>query len=103
MVPEPDGVVGTGQPADHRAEERRAARRAEMDDRRADVPAGQRQCLVALGAYLLVPPRVVEGVRQAGGRPAAASSGSTKARLPLVTGVSSAAPGASKISLLTAS
>ena len=37
------------------------------------------------------------------GRPAAASSGSTKARLPLVAGVSPAAPGASKISLLTAS
>ncbi|HET6185524.1 MAG TPA: hypothetical protein VFE59_00830 [Trebonia sp.] len=37
------------------------------------------------------------------GRPAAASSGATNARLPLVAGVSSAAPGASKISLLTAS
>jgi hypothetical protein len=37
------------------------------------------------------------------GRPAAASSGSTKARLPRVAGVSVAAPGESKISLLTAS
>jgi len=35
------------------------------------------------------------------GRPAVASSGSTKARLPLVVGFSWAAPGASKISLLT--
>jgi hypothetical protein len=37
------------------------------------------------------------------GRPALASSGSTKARLPRTAGVSPAAPGESKISLLTAS
>jgi len=42
-------------------------------------------------------------VARSPGRPALASSGSTKARLPLVAAVSSAAPGASKIWLLTAS
>src|SRR5579872_2848009 len=55
VVPQPDGVIRAGEPADHRAEERRAVRRAEVDDRRADVLAGQRQRLLALGAYLLVP------------------------------------------------
>jgi hypothetical protein len=102
VVPQPDGVLGTGEPADHRAEESRAVRRAEMDDRRANVPAGQCQRLLALGANLLVPPRVVQRVRQAG-RPARVTSGSTDARLPRAAGASSAAPGASKISLLTAS
>jgi hypothetical protein len=40
----------------------------ELDDRRADVLAGQGECLVALGADLVIPPRVVERVRQSGGQ-----------------------------------
>jgi hypothetical protein len=68
VVPEPEGVFWSREPADHRAEEGRASRGAELDDRGADVPAGRRQWLVAFGADLLVPPRVVQRVRQPGGQ-----------------------------------
>jgi hypothetical protein len=68
IVPELDGVLSIGKPADHRAEERRAARRAEVNDGRADVPAGECQGLLAFGLYVAVPPRVVKGARQAGGQ-----------------------------------
>src|SRR4051794_6296649 len=43
VVPEPGGLVLRGQPADHRAEEGDAGRWAEVQDRRPDVLAGQRQ------------------------------------------------------------
>ena len=68
VVPEPDGVFRAREPADHRAEEGRALWGAELDDRRADIPAGQRQRFIALGADLLVPPRVIQRVRQPGGQ-----------------------------------
>ncbi len=50
--------------ADYRPEEGRASWRAEPDDRRAHVPAGQRQRLLALGLDLLIPPRVSQRVGQ---------------------------------------
>jgi hypothetical protein len=100
---EPDDVLGAGEPADYRTEERRPGRRAEVNDRRADVLAGQCQCLVALGPYLLVPPRVVEGVRQAGGQTCPGEQRLDEGAAALMAGVSSAAPGASKIWLLTVS
>jgi len=68
VVPEPDGVLRVGEPADDRAEESRAFRRTELDDRGADVPAGQCQRLVALGADLIVPPGVIHGAGQVGGQ-----------------------------------
>jgi len=47
VVPQRDGVFLARQPADHRAEEGGALRRAELDDRRSDVPAG----LIALSLF----------------------------------------------------
>ena len=62
------GLVRRGQPADHRAEERGAVRRLEVQDRRADVLARQRERLVGLGLDLLVPARRRRARRR--GRPA---------------------------------
>ena len=45
VVPEPDGVLRGREPADHRAEEGSALRRAEVNDRRADVPDLEASCL----------------------------------------------------------
>jgi hypothetical protein len=39
-----------------------------VDDRRADILGGQCQRLVAFGAYLVIPARVVECVRKASGQ-----------------------------------
>jgi hypothetical protein len=103
VIPEPDGVLRVRQPADDRAEERRAIWRAEVEDRRPDILAGQRQRLVALGADLRIPRRVVERVRQAGRQASRRGSGPANARLPRVAAVSAAAPGESKISPLTTS
>ena len=104
VVPEPDGVLRAGEPADHRAEERRAVRRAEMNDRRADVPAGQRQRLVAFGPDLARPIARRQGRppgRRAG--PPWRAAARRRRGCPGWRRVSPAAPGASKISLLTVS
>jgi hypothetical protein len=69
VVPQPAGVVGTGQPADHRAEERRVAGWLEVQDRRADVAPRQRQRLLSLRPDLVVERRVVKRFRQLGGQP----------------------------------
>jgi hypothetical protein len=67
VVPEADGVVVARQAADDRAEERDAIRRLELDDRAADVPAGQGQGVVGLGPQLGVPASLVESLSQPGG------------------------------------
>src|SRR6202012_3296844 len=46
VVPQPDRFLRAGQPADHRPEEGGATGRAELDDRRPDVAAGQCQRLL---------------------------------------------------------
>src|SRR5258705_11283084 len=48
VVPQFDGVVGGGQPADHRAEKRCSAGRLKVQDRRADVATRQRECFLGL-------------------------------------------------------
>ena len=60
VVPEPARVVGARQPADHRAEERGAVGRLEMQDRRADVATRQGERFLGLGADLVVETGVVE-------------------------------------------
>jgi len=62
------GLLVAGQPADHRAEERDAVRRLEVDDRRDHVLAGQRERLVGLGPDLSVPRLLVQGVGETGGQ-----------------------------------
>ena len=73
-----DGVASAGQPADHRAEERRPARRLEVQDRRADIAAGERERLLGLRADLVVERGVVERVGQFGGQPGVGQRGSTR-------------------------
>src|SRR5258708_21116496 len=94
VVPQRAGLGLAGQAADHRAEERHPGRRLELDDRRPDVLAGQRERLVGLTLDLGVERGVVQGAgqlrRQAGvgrdrlrrspGAPAAAVGGARAGR-----------------------
>jgi hypothetical protein len=66
VVPELDGVFFGGQPADHGAEERGPAGRLEVQDRGADITAGQCERLVSLYADLVVQPRIVQSVGKGG-------------------------------------
>jgi hypothetical protein len=52
--------------ADHRPEERHPVRRLELDDRRPDVLAGQRQRLVGVAAELRVERLIIQRVSQVG-------------------------------------
>jgi hypothetical protein len=103
VIPEPDGALRVRQPADDRAEERRAIWRAEMEDQRPDVLAGQRQRLVTLGAGLRIPPVSSSASARLAGKPADASSGPANARLPQVAAVQRGSTGESKISPLATS
>ena len=68
VVPQPDRVLVTGQPADDRPEERGPVGRPEVDDRGTDVLAGQRERLVGFGPQFTVPVGVIEGIGQRGGQ-----------------------------------
>ena len=69
MVPQPDRFAFAGQPADDWAEECGTGGGFEMDDRRADVLAGERERLIRLGADLGVERGVVRRVSQLEGQP----------------------------------
>ena len=56
--------VLAGQAADHRAEERHASGRLELDDRRPDILAGQRERFVGLAPYHRVERGVVQRIGQ---------------------------------------
>jgi hypothetical protein len=64
-----------------------------MDDRRADVPAGQRRRLVARGTDLLIPLRVVERAGQVGGQARFGEQRLGEGAAARSPAVSSAAPG----------
>src|SRR3954464_8554115 len=69
VVPQLAGRLLRGKPTDHRAEERDPARGLEVDDRSADVPAGQHQRLLTVRADLLAPGLpLVQGIGQVGGQ-----------------------------------
>ena len=84
VVPQLDGVLVAGQPADHRAEEGDAALgRPEVQDRRPDVLAGQGQRLVGLRADLRRRrPSSSSASASSAGRPTSARIGSTNSRVP---------------------
>src|SRR5271169_246007 len=55
VVPQWAGLLLTGQPTDHRAEERHTGGWAEVNDRGADILAGQRERFSGFAAELGVP------------------------------------------------
>src|SRR5262249_4342879 len=62
VVPQCDRVVGRGEPADHRPEERGTGRRLEVQDRGADVAARESEGLFRLGADLVVKGLVIQRI-----------------------------------------
>jgi len=66
VVPQLAGRLLSREPTDHRAEERDPVRGLEVDDRSADVFAGQYERLLAVRADLAVPGLLVQGIGQVG-------------------------------------